>query len=147
MCTNQVAVYLFGDTIYKGPLDFEKLFGHSANMKIEQWCLSSQGRGHEWDLSINRLFYKNRGQIYGAFTFYEREEFLKATRAAKKGTENRLINPGTIPEAWGVVLIPRQSGMTVDIENYYQAKIDFLRVRSFNNCATTFFGMIEKSRQ
>lgn len=134
---DRVLVYL-GDTIYKGKLklDNDFLVVSSKYETPQKWCFVEKSKkGIKF---INKpAEYKGRGKILsGLYFFKDGERFAKAMSTAEK--KNNIIELSHILSEYSKYhnfkLIEADRWYDCgNIENFHKAKIDFLKVRSFNS--------------
>lgn len=145
-----VLVYL-GDTIYKGKLDFKKDF-LVTSMHFEdpkKWCFAEQsGRGLRF---INKPeVYKGRGQILSGLYYFKsgklfKSAVLKTEKKFKKIEISDILNAYQKYSHFKLVKAEKWYDCG-NIENYYSAKVDFLKIRSFNRLSyNPLLGIITKS--
>lgn len=146
-----VLIYL-GDTIYKGKLPQNKSFV-VVSKKYEdprQWCFvekTSEGKLNFVDKPVS---YDKNGQILcGLYYFHNTKIFLSAVNKAEK--QNKKIELSHILTVYqnSEVFMLINANKWYDcgnVENFYSAKIDFLRVRTFNALKyDPVFGVLTKS--
>ncbi len=133
----KVLVYL-GDTIYKGGLSFDKdfLVVSDAYESPEKWCfIEKSSKGIRF---INKPWkYIGNGKVLcGIYFFSDASIFQKILTIAEK--KYHIIEMANILNSYAK---KRSFKLTVankwydcgNIENFHKAKIDFLKVRSFNS--------------
>lgn len=143
-----VLVYL-GDTIYKGPLslDSDFLVTTSAYEASDKWCFVETS-DHGLTFINKPKAYTGDGHVLaGLYYFSDAVDFHQALTGAEQ-TEDRLeifhlLDRYQKP----FTLVPAELCYDCgNIENYYKAKIDFLRTRSFNTVHyNDLYGSITKS--
>ncbi len=145
-----VLVYL-GDTIYKGRLIFKKSFLVTTNKYDDssKWCFVEK---NDSKLSFvdKPQFYNGIGRVIcGLYYFDHADLFKKITiREEKKGGKmsmHQILTP--YAEKYPFLLVQEKKWYDCgNIENYYQAKIDFLRLRGFNSVKyDSLYGIITKT--
>lgn len=144
-------IYL-GDTIYKGRLEFKRslLVVSRKFEESKKWCfVEKEDKGGL--KFINRpAKYKGDGKVLvGIYFFKNGKEFMH--------TLNKLKQLGKMKEIKDILdyyhktnefdLIPSSKWYDCgNVENYYKARIDFLKYRKFNNFKyNSFYGYITKS--
>lgn len=148
---NTILLYL-GDTIYKGKLNFGNDFLVISNRyeNPEKWCFIEKHHNRNF-LFINKpAEYKLGGKVLcGVYYFKDYKNFILATNRAVN--KNKKVEISHILEAYQKFhkfdLISANRWYDCgNIENYYQAKVDFLRTRSFNRLSyNPQFGIITKT--
>ncbi|MGE4443973.1 MAG: sugar phosphate nucleotidyltransferase [Candidatus Altimarinota bacterium] len=139
---SSIFVYL-GDTIYKGDLEFEKSFLTISKDFSDSslWCFI------EDEKFINKPNnYTGNGQILtGLYFFNDIKVFLESLSKNKKGEIYNLLEEYSKKQNFE--LVESEGWYDIgNIENYYKAKIDFLKVRSFNSVVyDDVYGTIKKS--
>ncbi len=143
-----ILVYL-GDTIYKGDLDFSKDFViiNSNLVNSQRWCYVEE--------SPTGLTYINKPSEYvgagnplaGIYYFSNPEKLNSVVSSVVK--REAIVELHFILSIYNQHFALKQAEQHYDcgnIENYYQARIDFLRTRSFNTLEyNDLFGTITKS--
>lgn len=142
-----------GDTIYKGKLNLDRDFLVVSKNYEEsnKWCFVEEGQ--------NQLSFINKPKNYtgpgrilsGIYFLNQGEIFKKASLEVEK--EKSKIEMSDILEKYGALrdnkfeLIEAEGWYDCgNIENYYKAKIDFLRVRDFNSITyNDLYGFITKT--
>lgn len=133
----QFLVYL-GDTIYKGKLAFDKNFvvASSAYTESGKWCFVETRKKKL--VFINKpKEYKGRGKILCGLYFFTDGYALQKT-LARFIQDRKKIELSDILSAYcatrkTAIIDARYWYDCGNIENYYKARIDFLKVRSFNS--------------
>jgi len=146
-----VLIYL-GDTIYKGPLNFSGSFLVSSKKweNPQAWCFAEKKSNGRLQFINKPLEYQGSGSVLSGLYFFKRgKDFLAAAKAAEKQVKK--IEVSDILERYQKSdkfnLVPANKWYDCgNIENYYQAKVDFLRIRSFNHLSyDAKLGIITKS--
>lgn len=145
---NSVLIHL-GETIYKGPLSFNKNFLITASHYDDSadWCFVENANGNLTyiDKPDN---YQGGGKILsGLYFFSDGEKFKEAIQTASQTAERFQISHILKQYPDNFELIDAVGWYDCgNIENYYRAKIDFLKVRSFNNIKyNDLYGTITKT--
>ncbi len=145
---DQVLIYL-GDTVYRGPLDFtEDFVVTSAEFEnASQWCLIEDNGKTQCYINKPKE-YAGTGQALAGIYFFTDNSALKATSTLIDQTHDRHELHHTLdayPKQFK--LIPAEGWYDCgNIENYYRAKVDFLKIRSFNSVTyNDLYGSITKS--
>ena len=145
-----ILVYL-GDTIYKGPLVFKKSFLVVIDKYDDssKWCFAEK-KGKEM-LFINKpQFYRGQGKVIcGLYYFHQANIFRKIVEQEEKKRERLEMHHLLASYSKKDPFLLTQETKWYDcgnIENYYQAKIDFLRLRGFNSIKyDSLYGIITKT--
>ncbi len=145
-----VLVYL-GDTIYKGALSFKKSFlvTSSAYEDPRKWCFVEKGKANLRFINKPQEYAGNGSVLTGIYFFKNASLLKKAARGIKKQS----IEISDILEAYGArepFALVKAAGWydCGNIENYYRARIDFLRIRSFNSITyNELYGYVTKRSQ
>ena len=143
-------VYL-GDTIYKGPLNFKRSFLVTTKKydDCSKWCFVEK-KGQRLSFVNKPQSYDGSGRVIcGLYYFHQSDLFKRViTEEEKKGQKmemHELLFFYSQHDAFSLV----QENKWYDcgnIENYYQAKIDFLRLRGFNSIKyDSLYGIITKT--
>lgn len=147
---SSILIYL-GDTIYKGNLNFKNdfLVVDDKFEETKKWCFVEQ---HKNTLKYidKPTTYSGKGKILcGVYYFKKGIEFINIAKKLEKTKEKfemknyleQYSNDNTFQ------LTKAKNWYDCgNIENYYKAKIDFLRVRGFNSIKyNDLFGTITKS--
>jgi UTP-glucose-1-phosphate uridylyltransferase len=145
---NSVLLHL-GDTIYKGNLCFENSFLVTSEEYEDSsnWCFVEKTKDslEYMDKPEN---YSGTGKILsGLYFFSDGEKFKEAIKAASHKTERFQISHILSGYTDTFELIDAVDWYDCgNIENYYRAKINFLKVRSFNNIRyNDLYGTITKT--
>lgn len=148
--TNHVLVYL-GDTIYKGPLSFEKSFLVTTDKydDCNKWCFVEK-KNKKMTFINKPQTYNGLGQVTcGLYYFHQAGDLKKILVNEEKSKERLEIYHLLAPysEIDRFVFVPAERWYDCgNIENYYQAKIDFLGTRAFNSIKyNDLYGIINKS--
>lgn len=149
---DEVTIYL-GDTIYKGELNFETDFLVTTTEfeTSDKWCFIE--RTEHGDKYVNKPNeYTGNGLVLaGLYHFKDVPLFKKTLHDIEK--ENLKIELFHLLEVYGKVhpftLVKAEQYYDCgNIENYYRARIDFLKTRSFNTLSyNDLYGTITKSGQ
>lgn len=127
---NGILVYL-GDTLYKGDLEFDKDFLVVSESWEDpgKWCfVEKHAEGFAF---INKPeIYENNGKaLCGIYFFRDAEKFMEAAAKNKNGELSGLLEE--YRSDWK--LVPAKNWYDFgNVENYYRAKVDLLRLRHFN---------------
>lgn len=146
---NQGMMVYLGDTIYKGPLRFDRdfLIVNPNLVGSNKWCYVEK--------NAEGLVYINKPDVYtgtgnpliGIYYFSDGLGLIKTLDEIVKNETS--IEMDQILTAYGPHFDLRPATRHYDcgnIENYYQARIDFLRTRSFNILEyNDLLGTIKKS--
>ena len=148
---NTAVLIHLGDTIYKGKLSFENDFLITAKHYEDssEWCFVEKANGllNYIDKPDN---YQGLGTILsGLYFFANGEKFKEAIKIVDSKSERFQISHILKQYSNNFELIDAVNWYDCGkIENYYQAKIDFLKVRSFNNINyNDLYGTIKKTGQ
>lgn len=145
---DQILIYL-GDTVYRGPLSFEDDFvvTSAAYENPSQWCLIEDDGTTQCYVNKPKE-YTGNGQALAGIYFFTDGKSLLSTISTINQTEPR-------PELHHVLDAYPKRFKTIaaegwydcgNIENYYRAKVDFLKIRSFNSVVyNDLYGSITKS--
>lgn len=131
-------VYL-GDTIYKGPLSFAKDFlvtaPYSDTEQARRWSFVEKQPSNLLKFIDKPTTYTSSGQILCGIYFFRWPEALR--QAIEISSKAKTIEISDLLAAYqkqqSFTLVPAEQWYDCgNIENYYKAKIDFLKVRGFN---------------
>ncbi len=142
-------VYL-GDTIYKGPLSFKDNFLVTTREyeTSEKWCFVETIEDGRYRYVNKPKEYRGDGQVLsGLYFFKDGHVFRDALRNSLSDQQVLEIHHvlDRYPQPFNLVAA-EQCYDCGNIENYYRAKIDFLRTRSFNTITyNDLYGTITKS--
>lgn len=146
----KILVYL-GDTIYKGPLGFSHSFLVVSDKFDDstKWCFVEK-KNKKLSFINKPEFYNSPGKIICGLYYFSDGSLLKKI-AGKEELGKEIVDWYKIISDYAIQDCPRliKSERWYDcgnIENYYQAKIDFLRLRGFNSIKyDDLFGIITKT--
>jgi dTDP-glucose pyrophosphorylase len=143
-----ILVYL-GDTIYKGGLDFNQdfLVINSSLTNSQKWCYVEESPSGLAYINKPTTYTGNGKPLAGIYYFSNKEKLIQSVNTVV--AQEPIVELHRILTAYGshFTLVPAQQHYDCgNIENYYQARIDFLRTRSFNTLEyNDLFGTITKS--
>lgn len=144
----QVLIYL-GDTVYHGPLSFTEdfLVTSTEYEHASHWCLIEDDGTTQCYVNKPKE-YSGAGQALAGLYFFTDSGSLKsvATEIDKSLDYYELYHTlDAYPKQFK--LIPAEDWYDCgNIENYYRAKVDFLKIRSFNSVTyNDLYGSITKS--
>lgn len=141
-----------GDTIYKGDLNFENNFLIISKQYEEssKWCFVEKNINDKLSFTDKPLTYEGSGSVLcGLYFFNNNKIFNQALDECEK--ENEKIEMSNILQKYNqhenFDLVEARGWYDCgNLENYYKAKIDFLRVRGFNSIEyNDLFGHITKT--
>lgn len=147
--SNKILIYL-GDTIYKGPLNYEKSFLiiSSKTEDCSRWCIVEKK-------TENNIVFVNKPQQYsgdgkslcGIYFLNNRKilnNFIKQMNGDESSEISDILTYYNKKDPF--LLIEAKNWYDCgNIENYYKAKIDFLKVRNFNSITYNgLYGYITK---
>lgn len=146
--TSGILIYL-GDTIYKGDLSFKTDFLTTTSdyESSDKWCFIE--RTESGDRFVHRpKDYAGTGLVLsGLYYFSNADVFLSTMTKLEQLHERFEISHilDSYPESF--TLVPADNYYDCgNIENYYRAKIDFLKTRSFNTVIyNDLYGSITKT--
>jgi dTDP-glucose pyrophosphorylase len=146
--SSEVLIYL-GDTVYRGPLDFTEDFVVTSSEfdHASHWCIIEDDGTMQ--CYVNKpAEYSGNGQALAGIYFFTDGGALKATTKKIDTSLERYELYHTLdayPKKFK--LVPAEGWYDCgNIENYYQAKVDFLKIRSFNSLVyNDLYGSITKS--
>lgn len=145
----RVLIYL-GDTVYRGPLAFTDDFVVTSTdyEHASHWCFIEDDGTTQCYINKPQE-YSGQGQALAGIYFFTNSTLLKATAAKmRESAEHELYHTlDAYPKKF--TLIPAEGWYDCgNIENYYRAKVDFLKIRSFNSVVyNDLYGSITKSSQ
>lgn len=150
LTNRQVLVYL-GDTIYKGPLTFAKSFLVTTKKYDDsnKWCFVEK-RGRQFSFVDKPQFYTGPGQVICGLYFFRQASLFKKIvqteeRKGGKFSMHQILASYTKRDPFALIAEKKWYDCG-NIENYYQAKIDFLRLRGFNSIKyDKLYGIITKT--
>lgn len=146
--TDGVLIYL-GDTVYRGPLDFSEdfLVTSTEYEHASQWCLIEDDGNTQCYINKPKE-YSGKGKALAGLYFFTDSDALKTTLAHIDESQAHHELYHTL-DAYPCQfkLIPAEGWYDCgNIENYYRAKVDFLKIRSFNSVVyNDLYGSITKS--
>lgn len=152
-CTKKnksILVYL-GDTIYKGPLSFKKDFLITAKFQDQpsKWCFVSRKKSELVFINKPQLVQKNSAVLVGIYYFSDGAFLLKCgDQTSKKLPVIEVSDILLRYQKKYTFTLKTQSGWydCGNIENYYRAKVDFLKLRNFNQIQyNDLYGYITKT--
>ncbi len=143
-----VLVYL-GDTIYKGPLtlDADFLVTTDSFESSDKWCFVETSDAGQTFINKPKDYVGSGKVLSGLYHFTDATAFVRALSDAEQSEDRVEIHHllERYPREFALV----SAELCYDcgnIENYYKAKIDFLRTRSFNTVSyNDLYGSITKS--
>ncbi len=147
---HQVLIYL-GDTVYRGPLSFHedfvvtsKEFDHPS-----QWCIIEDDGTTQCYINKPTTYAGNGHALTGLY-FFTDTPALKATALKIDTTHDHHELFHTLdayPKRFALINAEGWYDCG-NIENYYRAKVDFLKIRSFNTITyNDLYGSITKTSQ
>lgn len=147
---NSVLIHL-GDTIYKGDLSFGSDFLVTAKYYEDSsdWCFVEKQNNSLIYLDKPNNYQGNGAILSGLYFFSDGEKFKEAIITVNQQTERFQISHILKQYSNNFELVDAVDWYDCgNIENYYRAKIDFLKVRSFNNIKyNDLYGTITKTGQ
>ena len=142
-------VYL-GDTIYKGKLSFDKDFVVTSKTHADssKWCFVEE-HGLKLTFIDKPRHYHGSGSILCGVYFFQDGMSLKKSLTSLSAEKDKLELADILRSYSHIhttTLIPAEHWFDCgNIENYYQAKIHFLKVRKFNSISyNDTYGYITK---
>jgi dTDP-glucose pyrophosphorylase len=145
---SEILIYL-GDTVYRGQLDFSEDFVVTSSEfdHASHWCIIEDDGTTQCYVNKPKE-YSGDGQALAGIYFFTDSNALKATTKKIDRSHERYELYHTL-DAYpkNFKLIPAEGWYDCgNIENYYQAKVDFLKIRSFNSLVyNDLYGSITKS--
>jgi len=132
---HKILIYL-GDTIYQGPLSFESDFLVTTNeyQTSDKWCFVEKNARNGLTYINKPKEYRGDGQVLaGLYFLRDGSSFVSVVeKVEKKESKIELYH---ILAEYGprFTFVPAEKYYDCgNIENYYRAKIDFIKTRSFN---------------
>jgi choline kinase len=147
---DQILIYL-GDTVYHGPLEFEDDFVIVSDdyEQPNQWCFIENNGATQCYINKPKTYDGTGSVLVGIYFISDTPTFKNAIRAIDESVHlYELYEPlDRYPRQFKTV--PAHGWYDCgNIENYYRAKVDFLRLRSFNTITyNDLYGSITKSSQ
>ncbi len=146
--TDSILVYL-GDTIYRGPLDFTKDFvvtSHEYDHPA-QWCLIEDDGTTQCYYNKPKEYSGNGQALVGVYYFADGSLLKSTTANIEKEYDRYELHHALEAYPKNFELITAEGWYDCgNIENYYRAKIDFLKTRSFNKIFyNDLYGSITKT--
>lgn len=149
--TDGILIYL-GDTIYKGKLNFTNNFLVTSNTfeDSKKWCFVEKNKT-KFKFINKPQYYKGKGKILCGIYFFKSGIKFKKTLSEVKNKQ-KIIEMSDLIKNYqekSENFVLKKANKWYDcgnIENYYLAKTDFLRIRSFNKIKyNQKYGIITKS--
>lgn len=148
---NKQVLVCLGDTIYKGPLSFKKSFLITTNKydDCQKWCFVEKNKDKFRFINKPQVYNDDGRVICGVYHFRSAKKFKTVVATEEK--KKMFLDMHDVLEPYSRLdpfeLRPAKKWYDCgNIENYYQAKIDFLRLRGFNSIKyNDLFGVITKT--
>lgn len=141
---------VLGDTIYKGPLDLKHnfLIVSEEYENPEKWCFVEENNKKLKFIDKPKEYTKKGKVLCGIYFFENAGKLVNITKelSEKNGSIEMSHILGQYSRERDFSLVDAQDWYDCgNIENYYKAKIDFLKIRSFNSLTyNDLYGYVTK---
>jgi dTDP-glucose pyrophosphorylase len=132
--TDQILIYL-GDTVYHGPLEFKDDFVVVSKdyEQPHQWCFIEDNGTTQCYINKPKMYEGTGSVLVGIYFISDSSAFKKTVSSIDQSAHTYELHQPLDQYPRQFKIIPADSWYDCgNIENYYRAKVDFLRLRSFN---------------